>query len=212
MCPFLFPNRSLENDAREGFRNMYTGILANCQAHVISATLAHYIVRHGSRFRYSHDFAYIPVAQYENYFRNMEIWTPLQFAKEGRFAIGSNIINYLHRPQDLEDECNICFFINFKQARLSKKLKESGEFFSFLPTHPSKDTYCIIERENSDSILPEIPFCLLPDLSKVGPIFPEYNQQFTVAQHTIRERYAMFVCLLIFPFRVMSDIKEGEFM
>eukprot|EP00978_Attheya_sp_CCMP212_P032921 scaffold130500_cov55-Attheya_sp.AAC.1 len=140
----------LENDAREGFRNMNTGILANCQAHVISATLAHYIVRHGSRFRYSHDFSYIPVAQYEHYFRNMEIWTPLQFAKEGRFAIGSNIINYLQRPKDLEDECNICFFVNFKHAKLSKKLKDSGEYYSFLETHPSKDTLCIIDRDNSD--------------------------------------------------------------
>eukprot|EP00978_Attheya_sp_CCMP212_P032080 scaffold123655_cov62-Attheya_sp.AAC.1 len=143
----------------------------------------------------------------------MEIWTPLQFAKEGRFAIGSNIINYLQRPKDLEDKCNICFFINFKQARLPKKLKDSGEFYSFLETHPSKDIYCIIDRENSDSVLPEVPFCLLPDLSKVGPIFPQYNQQFTVAQHLIRERYAMFVCLLIFPFRILSDIKvDNSFM
>jgi hypothetical protein len=191
---------------------MYTGILANCQAHVISATLAHYIVRHGSRFRYSHQFAYIPVAQYDHYFRNMEIWTPLQFAKEGRFAVGSNIINYLERSEELEDECNLNFFIEYKQTRLSKKLKDSGDFFAFLESHPSKDTFCMTHRENSDSYLPEIPFCLLPDLTKVGPIFPECDQQFSLSQHLIRERYAMLVCLLIFPFRVLNDIREGEFL
>ena len=112
------------DDVREGFRNMYVGILANTQAHIISATLGHYIVRHGSRFRFSHKFVYIPVAQYEHYFRNIEIWTPIQIEQGGQFRLGSNIMNYVMRPQLLDDICNLCFFVEYKDVKLTAILKE----------------------------------------------------------------------------------------
>eukprot|EP00978_Attheya_sp_CCMP212_P034599 scaffold145692_cov63-Attheya_sp.AAC.3 len=57
-------------------------------------------------------------------------------------------------------------------------------------------------------LLPEIPFCLLPDLANVGAIFPQEGQILSVSQSSIRERYAMYVCFLLFPFWSLDDVKE----
>ncbi len=198
------------DDVREGFRNIYIGILANTQAHVISATLAHYIVRHGSRFRFSHKFVYIPIAQYEHYFRNTEIRTPIQIEQGGQFRLGSNILNYVKRPVLLEDLCNICFFVQYKNVTLTAKLKDGGDYYRYPEEHPSNKTHCVIDRDDTQPLIPEIPFCLLPDLAKVGSIFPEQGKVLTASDYIIRERYAMFVCFLIFPFRSLSDIQEGK--
>ena len=197
------------DDAREGFKNIYVGILANTQAHVISATLAHYIVCHGSRFRYSHDFVFIPVSQYEHYFRNVAIWTPLQRSRSGTFFMGSNIVNYVMRPTELESACNLVFFVEYQNAKLSALLLDNGEYFPYPERHPLKESHCIIHRDEAVPILPEIPFCLLPDLAKVGPIFPPQGHVLPAAQNCIRERYAMYVNFLLFPFRSLDDIKEG---
>eukprot|EP00978_Attheya_sp_CCMP212_P018509 scaffold50689_cov62-Attheya_sp.AAC.2 len=198
------------DDAREGFKNMYVGILANAQAHVISATLAHYIVRHGSRFRYSHDFVYIPVSQYEHYFRNVAIWTHVQRSRAGGFFMGSNIVNYVMRPTELDDACNLEFFVKYQNVKLSAKLRDNNEYYPYPANHALKDSHCGIDRDDTLPLLPEIPFCILPDLANVGAIFPQEGQIISVSQSSIRERYAMYVCFLLFPFRSLDDVKEGK--
>ena len=189
---------------------MYVGILANTQAHVISATLAHYIVRHGSRFRYSHDFVYIPVSQYEHYFRNVEIWTHVQRSRAGGFFMGSNIVNYIMRPTELDDACNLEFFVKYQNVNLSAKLRDNNEYYPYPANHALKESHCVIDRDDTLPLLPEIPFCLLPDLASVGAIFPIDGQIISAAQSCIRERYAMYVCFLLFPFRSLHDVKEGK--
>eukprot|EP00978_Attheya_sp_CCMP212_P014250 scaffold36233_cov58-Attheya_sp.AAC.1 len=166
------------DDVREGFRNIYVGILANTQAHVISATLRHYIVHHGSRFRFSHKFVYIPVAQYEHYFRNTEIWTPIQIEQGGQFRLGSNIMNYVMGPQLLDDLYNLCFFVEYKDLKLTAILKDDGDFYPYPEEHPSKNTHCVIDRDDAQPLLPEIPFCLLPDLAKESTV--EYTDDLTI--------------------------------
>ena len=199
------------NEAKEGFRNMYVAILRNCQAHVISATLAHYIVTHGSRFRFSHQFAYIPIAQYASYFNKAVLMTIVSQNTNG-FEFGSSIINYLKRPIELRDECNLSFFIDYKNARLSAALKKSEEYYAYIDNHPAINTQCVIDRQDAERFIPELPFCLIPDLAKVGIIMDFRSEPMSIAHHLIRERYAMYVCLLLFPFRCIQDIQCGKQM
>jgi hypothetical protein len=188
---------------------MYVAILRNCQAHVISATLAHYIVTHGSRFRFSHQFAYIPISQYERYFQNETILTPIRHINN-KFEFGSRIINYIKRPLATETSCNLHYFIFYKNAKLTMELKRNLEYYPYIESHPSQDSQCVVDRLDSGNFIPEIPFCLLPDLAKVGSIFDINSGQMSMAHNVIRERYAMFVCLLLFPFRSMDDIQYGK--
>ena len=188
---------------------MYIAILRNCQAHVISATLAHYIVTHGSRFRFSHQFVYIPIAQYPRYFNKAALMTIVR-QNNNRFEFGSSIINYLKRPIELKDECNISFFINYKNTRLTKALKKSKEYYAYIDQHPSIDSQCVIDRQDAGRFIPELPFCMIPDLAKVGNIMEFDTSNMSLAYHLIRERYAMYVSLLIFPFRTIHDIQCGK--
>jgi hypothetical protein len=188
---------------------MYVAILRNCQAHVISATLAHYIVTHGSRFRFSHQFAYIPITQYERYFQNETISMTIRQNKT-KFEFGSSIINYIKRPLATEASCNLHYFIYYKNAKLTQELKRNLDYYEYIDSHPFQKSQCVVDRLDSGNFIPEIPFCLLPDLAKVGSIFDINHEQVSIAHNMIRERYAMFVCLLLFPFRTMDDIQYGK--
>jgi hypothetical protein len=188
---------------------MYVAILRNCQAHVISATLAHYIVTHGSRFRFSHQFAYIPISQYERYFMNEAILTPIR-QNNNKYEFGSSIINYIKRPRATEASCNLHYFVFYQNARLSIELKRNGEYYPYIDSHPSTDSQCVVDRLDALNVIPEIPFCLLPDLAKVGSILEDTTTHISMAQNAIRERYAMFVCFLLFPFRSIDDVQCGK--
>jgi hypothetical protein len=188
---------------------MYVAILRNCQAHVISATLAHYIVTHGSRFRFSHQFAYIPISQYERYFQNESISTPIRLNRN-KFEFGSSIINYIRRPLVLEEECNIHYFTHYKNVPLTKERKRNNDCYEYVDSHPFKATQCVVDRDDAGNYIPELPFCLLPDLAKVGNIIDFNPAQMSMAQYEIRERYAMFVCFLLFPFRTRDEVQTGK--
>ena len=61
------------NNIGEGISRLYGSIITHCQAHIISAPLARYIVTNGSRFKFSHDFSYIPIFDFQKYIMGNEI-------------------------------------------------------------------------------------------------------------------------------------------
>eukprot|EP00978_Attheya_sp_CCMP212_P018510 scaffold50692_cov35-Attheya_sp.AAC.1 len=104
--------------------------------------------------------------------------------------MGSNIVNYVMRPTELDDPCNLEFFVKHQNVKLSAKLRDNNEYYPYPANQALKDSHCVIDRDNTLPLLPEIPFCLLPDLANVGAIFPQEGQIISVSQSSIRERYA----------------------
>ena len=92
--------------------------------------MASYLVRNnGSRFRYSHDFAYVNLKNFEK--------ATLQDLSldsiDGNTFLTSDVANYLFRPEELEDVCLYDFLSNFTVTRKTSKSLE------WIKEHPSKD-------------------------------------------------------------------------
>jgi hypothetical protein len=88
--------------------------------------------------------------------------------------------------------------------------KKSKEYYAYIDQHPSIDSQGVIDRQDAGRFIPELPFCMIPDLAKVGNIMEFDTSNMSLAYHLIRERYAMYVSLLIFPFRTIHDMQCGK--
>jgi hypothetical protein len=56
----VYQEGALLPEYQNGLRTMLHGIYANTSAHITAAPMAHYLALHSSRFRYSHDYDFLP--------------------------------------------------------------------------------------------------------------------------------------------------------
>ena len=113
-----------------GMRALIGAMLLSTSAHICSAPMASYLVQNnGSRFRYSHDFAYVNLKNFEK--------ATLQDLSldliDGNTFLTSDVANYLFCPEELEDVCSYDFLSNFTVTRKTSKSLE------WIKEHPSKD-------------------------------------------------------------------------
>jgi len=184
----------------EGYRRLLASVLVNTGAHVVSAPLARYIVMNGSRFRYSHDFAHVPLAAFLD----------KPFAKRVK-AMGDNTYfedqmkNYLFRSDELMEHNLLDFVSEFDVRRMSKKDKEgNGDAVRFSSDgHPNYKIEGIFERDRP--AVPLVSFLDFPDASKFDGHDMLACEGTSVPHFDVMDEYAKSALFLLQPF-----INKGE--
>jgi len=67
-----------------GLRRLLSGINAHLSTCVVSATMAWYLVTHGSRFHYSHEFKPLLLSQLESWFEGVTYYRRIRYKKKQR--------------------------------------------------------------------------------------------------------------------------------
>jgi hypothetical protein len=85
-----------------GMKSLIGSVFMSTNSHKVAAPMCAYLVRNGSRFHFSHEFAYANLAHYLN---PMIKDAQLSSDEEGNIILKFCVANYLLRPLQLEDVC-----------------------------------------------------------------------------------------------------------
>jgi hypothetical protein len=123
-------DNDLEHDISQrqiGLRNLLCGINSHISSCVISATMAWYLVTHGTRFHFSHEFKPLLLSQFEAWFNGSSYSRRIRYKKarrrrdnmymntndqcpntpqlqdeEADVWLDSSVNDYIHRPSDID--------------------------------------------------------------------------------------------------------------
>ena len=102
-----------ENTLFEGLSRLMGAVLVNTGQHVCAAPMAAYLIRNGSRFKYSENFKYIPVWEIIELLCDSDKLSSMSMSvmshEHGCF-LSNKALNYLLRPEEFEDVSVLNFF------------------------------------------------------------------------------------------------------
>ena len=121
-------NEEQNNNRKRGLRAVIGSVLMATNAHVVAAPMASYLVRHGSRFSFSHDFAFTYLRDFH---KDGVPDFNIDSDENGRIFLKSRVTNYLQRPTELENVCLYDFLCQYTTCRANKgSLEWAGEHVS----------------------------------------------------------------------------------
>lgn len=215
-----------------GLRNLLSGINAHVSSCVVSATMAWYLVTHGTRFHFVHEFKPLLLSQFEAWYHGNSISHRIRYKKrrkrchetdssdnDANVWLDSSVNNYLFRPTNPDQMFqNMCLWEY--ESRFELKLKRlqfgcdqntdddtSKEGFQFDIDHPGYLYSSLVERKKE--CIPKLYYSnKFPDVEQL-----EINKGDDVDDTVkeLREEYALKALLLFYPFRLKEDfLKEGN--
>jgi len=214
-----------------GLRRLLSGINAHISSCVVSATMAWYLVTHGSRFHFSHDFRPLLLSQLEAWYEGQPISRRIRYKKKRQHDdsedaanpsqsdesnaevwFDSDINNYLYRPDNP-------IFLNMSLWEFHSKYDmqtikpehfmeddqnndASEKHFRFQIDHPGCNYCCLVKR--SSQIIPQLYYSnVYPDVTSLYiPLGDDVEDHVKQA----REIYALKALLMFLPFRAKCDL------
>ena len=185
---------------RLGLRRLIGAVFLATSAHIVAAPMAVYLIRHGSRFGYSHKLQPLYTRPFWN--NSLELGS-LGADFRRNFFLSSQVNDYLYRPTSLEDTC----LVDFIEKYYNKPRTKTTE--PLLEPHPSHRVRGIAKRK--ENVLVGISYQdFVNTASFAGRDILEESRTDTpdAAYHSMNE-YARQVLTLFCPFRRMDEWKEG---
>ncbi|KAG7372188.1 PIF1-like helicase [Nitzschia inconspicua] len=184
-----------------GLKGMIGAALMATKAHKVAAPMASYLIRNGSRFHFSHDFAYVNI---DSFFKEVHEDFDISADENGSVFFKSSVANYLYHPIELEHVCLYDFLAKYSACKPVKKSLDWAR------SHPSKNHLKI--RPLKEERVPVINYLDFLDTKRF-----EGNNLFTCDIETIppetrsiMEEHARRCCALFVPFRnVNTDLKSN---
>ena len=180
----------------EGYRRLLLAVLSHTKGHVVSAPMAWFIMRRGSRFLFSNDFAYVCL--------DAILGRPMAsriVANHQVTFLDNKINDYIHRPKELEDT-NLYDFIEQYDVTYASK-KNEADIMSFLDAHPQSDFRGVVNRLRD--VTPLVSYLDFPDVADFeGNIL---DPALTPTGHT--DCYGKCVLCLFVPFRDIELFTAG---
>jgi PIF1-like helicase len=210
-----FQEQRREQALFEGLSRLMGAVLAGTSQHVCAAPMAAYLVRNQSRFKFSHEFKYIPVRELINLLCDPSKRNTMELDIlphiEGCF-FSNDALHYLHRPTTSEFEhlSLLEFFKKYEVVRSSTITEKDKETFDIDdPSHPGFQKQVIRKIHKSRSVLPQFCHWSLPDTACFqGDILTmdEYPMKNGV------ENYCRTILILFHHFRTLDDLmNDGSY-
>ncbi|KAG7362094.1 hypothetical protein IV203_025760 [Nitzschia inconspicua] len=119
-----------EEDSSIGLKSMIGAALMATKQHKVAAPMASYLIRNGSRFHYSHFFAYVNIG---SFFKDVHEDFNISADGDGKVFLKSSVANYIYRPKELEGVCVYDFLAKYSACKPTKNS------FNWAQVHPNKD-------------------------------------------------------------------------
>jgi hypothetical protein len=183
---------------------MMASIFAQTSSHVVAAPMAHFLALEGSRFRFSHDIAYLPAYGMYSILTDAPMVQRYHRDKDKAFVFHSAMY-YLHRPEGMESFCMYDFYSKLKIYKKQEAKKQEIEYFEF----PKTDNrcfrdHCLVYRETP--AVPVFPWTFLKSTKSFTSPLNSQVDEFSPDYH-MKEEYAIKFMILFYPFRKIEDLK-----
>jgi hypothetical protein len=194
---------------KNGVRALLGACILTTKSHVVSAPMASYLTRNGSRFRYSHGSSFLDI----NGFDSCEMDEYHLVSNFNSTYLSSSISNYTCRPMELKDVCVYDFYSKYTTARRENK-KTKKTKMEWRQPHPSGKNLTIVQR--IIEAVPSITYLTFPDSKSFDGIAIDgdiSNLNDDDEKLISMEKYAKQAAILFCPFQNIEDIKtDGKFL
>ena len=206
-----FAEERKENTLFEGLSRLMGAVIVGTGEHVVSAAMAAYLVRNGSRFKYSREFQYVPLREAaelllrEDYLDKIKM--TVQGHQKGCF-LTNQVLHYLHRPKKLENSSMLKFFEEWEIRRTL--VVDSDDDTTYNITDPNNPGYKRqVLKKRTTPALAQFSHWSFPDTSSFGMDLMDF--QATQCNSSV-EAYCRSVMILFVPFRTKEDLTvDGSF-
>ncbi len=110
--------------------------------------MAHYNAINNSRFRFSHDIAYMPLYGLEGILKGTAIIMQIRNL-HGKQVGFNKAFNYLYQPIEMEDMALYIFYCDIKFMNISEAMKLGIEFFEYTEQHMFRNLEGVVYRTTS---------------------------------------------------------------
>ncbi|KAG7349075.1 PIF1-like helicase [Nitzschia inconspicua] len=194
-----------KEDSSIGLKSMIDAALMATKDHKVAAPMASYLIRNGSRFHYSHFFAYVNIG---SFFKDVHEDFNISADGDGKVFLKSSVANYIYRPMKLECVCVYDFLAKYSACKPTKNS------FNWAQVHPNKD-HLKISQLTTERI-PVINYLDFVDTRNFNgnDIFSCNIEEISVEERVLMEEHAKSCCVLFVPFRnVEIDLKlNGSYL
>ena len=165
------------------------GLYRHTDSLVIAAPMAHYVALTGSRYRFSQQLDYLPIRSLSKILRgeacNMYM-TTIGGIKERKQVPFCRALNYLFRPEELEDMSPYEFFTKIEVMPMNK-ISPNCEYFTFSDEHPKKaQSFCVYRKLETVPNLDwtffgdakQLPFSILSRKQDTSDTIEEYSRRY----------------------------------
>ena len=205
-----------EDDLQRKQRGVRT-ILSACtmvtRCHKVSAPLASFIIRNGSRFKFSHDFTNIFLNQFAAMEEDISDYV-LQSSNDDEKVtqfFSSQISDYLHRKKDKQFK-NMCTYDFYMQYFSCRTTIERESKIDFTADHPSNGNRVLSKRRGKKKVILTLQYYTFPNSKAFGGLSinePVVDFDESDTRHASMEEYSKKVCILFCPFRTLACIKKN---
>lgn len=195
----------------KAIRMVLRGSYSHLKGNIVSATMASFLIRNGTRFLFSHTISWCPLNDLIAVLKSEKSFTTLRQV-DGRPYFNNAALHYLCRPAELSHVNVHDFYCDYDVVNVSKQRKASQQVFQFENgtfQHPSYQVeskcmlQCIVER--SKSHIARVQQYDFPDTATFGGSILDPSTKTTDDTN----EYAKRVLTLFLPFRCLSDL-EGS--
>ena len=209
-----------DDDKRESLRLICRAAFAHNKTNVISPPLASYLTRHASRFYFSHQFVYCPLRDIMRIHQNQDVQAYLRVQEDGGSYFENQALNYLCRPNELQNYSLKTFFETYEFCVVSAGKKKVPVLPFEVDTgyfkHPSakevgrgarKKIVCGMGvKERSVAVFVKISQYTFPDSAEFhGDILTCATTQINRSM----EVYSKAALCLLMPHRRKEDLQVG---
>ena len=205
-----FNEQRKESSLLEGLSRLMGAVIVGTTEHVVSAPMASYLVRNQSRFRYSHDFQYVPVRETIDILMNNLTRDDLEMNVMGHNKgcfLSNQALHYIHRPKELNHMFMKEFFEEYEIKKTGFKDDDDDCYNLDNRNHPGFGKQFIKKRKVP--VLAQFSHWVFPDTASFGASiwdFTEHNVNSSV------ESYCRAALVLFVPFRSVQDLTiDGSF-
>ena len=207
-------DRKHADDRSEALRRICRAAFAHNKSNIVSATFASYLLRHESRFYFSHTFQFCPLKDLVRLHNKQEIKGRLKYTPSGDCYFENHALHYLCRPREIEDSSLRFFVENFFVCSTYRE-KEAVPFLADTGfyQHPSvlkrggrNGTCAEGVKERADSVLIRVSQWMFPDTASFKCNIFECDES---QMNSKMEEYAQLVLTLFLPHRHIGDLKPA---
>ena len=201
-------NRFLEerktNQVFEGLSRLMGAVIVGTNEHVCAAPMAAYLVRNGSRFKFSHGFQFVPVKDMTDIITKSGSTNGTKMSidthEEGCF-LTNLAVHYLRRPKSLESCSAVQFFEEYEIVRNTVDTGERETYDLDEPDHPGYSRQLIRKRHRP--VLAQFSHWAFPDAGSFGG---DIRKMSVYPVPASVEQYCRTVLTLFRPFRTAEDL------
>lgn len=199
------PNPNISPNT-QGFRYLLAAIYAHTNCHIVAAPMAHFLSLHESRFRFSHDYTFVPTIAMESFLLEKPTVGTVRRIN-GATVWHHSAMDYVHRPERLEDISFLNFYKLYKFMSIREARSICIEHFEYSSGHSLKQSHCIVKRERlCVATFPWNWLCSTSNFEK--PLMEEVPTHHK--DYISREEYCLRFLILFKPFRNLSCLLSSH--